>query len=319
MDLSNLIFKRQFSMTLYKNKKISLGEMSFFKDFVNDKRGDPYPIIEKSDEAKEVVFENRYCVNGNVTRLLGKFFPFATYEINLEKFCGKCGFEFHIKNAVSKIILEQNEVAFYNKNKTQKVPFDGLPSKNILVTCRPGFFDVYFVKNEQPIFFCTFCDETFENSNVYDEFTNGFVAVSMNGSATLSCVSYYIDCGISQADMRPVCYENGEVIIENGKMFFTASVRQEEKMFQGIFSLVPTTAQIEFTGAVFFDSGDGRWCGDVAATLKFNRQDNKWYIYLCSFNHGHILARSSFDGDIRFGVNVLDVELLKQAPIDAPI
>ena len=41
-------FKRRFSISTYKNMKIKLAEMSFFKDFVNDTRGDLYPIMSKS-------------------------------------------------------------------------------------------------------------------------------------------------------------------------------------------------------------------------------------------------------------------------------
>ena len=34
-------FKRKFSLSMYKNLKIKLGEMSFFKDYVHDTRGNP--------------------------------------------------------------------------------------------------------------------------------------------------------------------------------------------------------------------------------------------------------------------------------------
>ena len=53
IDLRNAEFKRIFSQTLYKNLKLRLAEMSFFKDFVTDTRGDLYPILEKSDGAEE--------------------------------------------------------------------------------------------------------------------------------------------------------------------------------------------------------------------------------------------------------------------------
>ena len=37
---------------MYKNMQIPLGEMNFLKDFVNDTRGDLYPIIKKTENAK---------------------------------------------------------------------------------------------------------------------------------------------------------------------------------------------------------------------------------------------------------------------------
>ena len=55
-------FKRKFSLSMYKNMGISMGEMSFLKDFVNDTRGDLYPLLEKSAGSSERVGENRYYV-----------------------------------------------------------------------------------------------------------------------------------------------------------------------------------------------------------------------------------------------------------------
>lgn len=62
---------------------------------------------------------------------------------------------------------------------------------------------------------------------------------------------------------------------------------------------------------MFYDSGDGRWCGDVAASILYHRTQRQWYLWVCSFSHGHILGHSVFDGDPRFGVNVIDIELMK--------
>ena len=50
MHFSDMEFKRKFSLTLLKNRMVHLGEMSFFKDWVNDTRGDLYPVLEKSDD-----------------------------------------------------------------------------------------------------------------------------------------------------------------------------------------------------------------------------------------------------------------------------
>ena len=45
--LLNAEFKRKFSLSFYKNMKLRLGEMSFYKDFVTDTRGDLYPVVFK--------------------------------------------------------------------------------------------------------------------------------------------------------------------------------------------------------------------------------------------------------------------------------
>jgi hypothetical protein len=102
-------------------------------------------------------------------------------------------------------------------------------------------------------------------------------------------------------------------MVENGKIYLTASVRLQEKMHQGVFSWIPGTAEIDMCGALFYDSGDGRWCGDVAASVIYHRAEKRWYLWVCSFNHDHVLGHACFEGDPRFGVNVVDIELMKKA------
>ena len=44
MNLKTTEFKRKFSMSMYKNLRLSMAEMSFSKDFVNDT---PLPCIRR--------------------------------------------------------------------------------------------------------------------------------------------------------------------------------------------------------------------------------------------------------------------------------
>jgi hypothetical protein len=83
--------------------------------------------------------------------------------------------------------------------------------------------------------------------------------------------------------------------------------------FQGIFSWIPGTAEFRMTGALFYDCGDGKWRGYVAPVILYHRDKKQWYVWVSSFEHEHILAHASFDGDPRFGVNVVDVEIMEGA------
>ena len=124
-------------------------------------------------------------------------------------------------------------------------------------------------------------------------------------------VSGGVDNGISTADIRPIRYEDGTPIMENGRIFFTVTIRVEEEGYQGIYSWVPGTADFMFTGALFYDAGDGMWGNDVAASILYHREEKKWLLWVCSFCHDHILGHSSFEGDPRYGVNVIDITLMK--------
>ena len=97
-------FKRKFATSMYKNMGISLGEMCFLKDFVNDTRGDLYPLTEKSPDCVETVSENRYRIfGGSAERVFCQFFPFATYEAEFNLGSGKIGFSFRLPSTEATI------------------------------------------------------------------------------------------------------------------------------------------------------------------------------------------------------------------------
>ena len=77
MKLHELTFRRRFSVNLYQCLKLPVGEMSLYKDWVNDQRGDPYPIMHRQGDITESVADAAYTVTsaegGEVSRLLGSF------------------------------------------------------------------------------------------------------------------------------------------------------------------------------------------------------------------------------------------------------
>ena len=319
-DLLSAEFKRKFSLSMYKNMKLKLGEMSFSKDFVGDKRGDLYPVLHKSEDCHECIENNRYQVRGgSVCRLIGQFFPYATYEVSTKITDGEVGFRFILPGTEAEIKASSTTLRYLCGDHTEEFLLSEQNEFTMIVSCRPGAFDVYFKKNGKAEFFATIAEDKFKNSNDYSVFSESIAALYVLSNAEVSAVEFYIDNGTSIADMRPIRYENGEVIIENGKIFITASIRMQAGAFQGIFSWIPGTAEFKLTGALFYDCGDGKWCGDVAASLLWHREEHLWYLWVCAFSHGHILAHSTFDGDVRYGLNVIDVELMKKADPNTPI
>lgn len=315
MAVDELIFRRVFSRSMYKNLKLPLAEMSFAKDFINDPRGDLYPVITKTDGCGEYLAQNTYRIRqGAAERMFARFFPFATCEIT---FAGSAGFVFHLADAAAEILCDGSTVSFSDGEEAVSLPVAGTADAvTMIVSCRPGAFDVFFTEYGKPQFFTTFRSERFAESNRHSTFKNGFVCLKACGGAVIHSVSAYIDCGISQADIRPVCYEDGEPIYENGKIFFTASIRMQESSFQGIFSWVPSTCAIELTGALFFDCGDGFWRNYLASSLLYHRPTKEWYIWTSSFEHKHRLCHAAFAGEPRFGVSVIDVEMMAPAEED---
>jgi len=302
-------FHRLFSVNFYKDLKLHLGKLSFTKDFVNEKKGDIYPIINQNN-AEERIEDNRYMLCGGMSeRLLGAFFPYATYELNFETKKGSIGFVFHFGDKTAEVFYENESVICLTDGIKSEYKTDANIT-SLIVSCRPTAFDVYTTKNGSAKFLCTFSSNDFSDSARYEKFSKAFVSFKALGVVNVFSGSFYMDCGISQADMRPIRFENGSPYIENGKVFLTMSLRLQEKYVQGILSWVPGTAEFALVGVLFFDAGDGVWANDTASSLIFNRKTNEWNIWIPSFNHGHILGHASFGGDPRYGVNVVDIQLM---------
>ena len=313
-------FKRKFSLSMYKNMGISLGEMSYLKDFVNDTRGDLYPIFEKSGDCVERVGENRYYVNGGkVERVFCQFFPFATYEMRLDELCGEAGFVFRLPSAFATVAVFANDGGIRlnytcgEHAESFDMPSDFKESSPLTVTCRPGYFDIYYRVNGGAQYFTTIDEPAFADSNCYKLFKDGYVSIRASGNAVLESVTSCLDNGVSIADFRAIKYEDGTVIHENGKIYFTASIRTHAGNYQSVFSWVPGTMQLEMSGVLFFDNGDGFWRGYIASTLLYHREKKLWYVWVSSFEHEHILAYGTFEGDPRFGISVVDVKIMDRA------
>ena len=93
--------------------KLKLNEMTFGKDFVRDKRGDLYPVLASSDDCSEAVEYNRYVVSGgSVTRLIGQFFPYATYELSAQLDSGSVGFCFALPDAAATVSVFDGKLQY---------------------------------------------------------------------------------------------------------------------------------------------------------------------------------------------------------------
>ena len=315
MSIQDITWHRLFSQSFYKSKKLPLGEMSFVRDFVTSTRGDLHPLIEKSEDCCEAVKDNAYhLLTGSAQRLLGQYFPYASYEVTFHTKRGSCGFTFHIPGAQAAVICNTDSMTFISNGHEDTLPIkETTGARTMIVTCRRQYFDVYFLKNGIAHFFHTFCAESFENCASQKVFQKGFAAVFTAGYADVCAASVYIDCGVAQADLRPVHYENGSVLHENGKVYLTFSVRMQKDSFQGVFAWIPGTAHLELTGALFFDCGDGIWRNYLASSLLFDRNTKQWYVWVSAFGNQARLAFGAFAGDPRFGVNVADVTVMKAA------
>ena len=185
------------------------------------------------------------------------------------------------------------------------------PGGVLFVSAHGAFFDVSLGRE----FVCTIQAEGFSDVCRRSAFMNAgvslYVALPAGGRAAVSRAESFLDGGLSHADMKPVRYEDGTPILENGRLFLTLSSRLQAGAYQYVVSWNPSTCELRPEGAIFFDYGDERWCADVAISLIYHRERREWLFWATAFSHGHILCHGTSAGDPRFGITVLDATLME--------
>ena len=193
------------------------------------------------------------------------------------------------------------------------------PGGVLFVSAHGAFFDVSLGRE----FVCTIQAEGFSDICRRSAFMNAgvslYVALPAGGRAAVSRAESFLDGGLSHADMKPVRYEDGTPILENGRLFLTLSSRLQAGAYQYVVSWNPSTCELRPEGAIFFDYGDGRWCADVAISLIYHRERREWLFWATAFSHGHILCHGTSAGDPRFGITALDAALMEAQKPDSDV
>ena len=335
-----LYFHRLFSINPYRSLRMKLCEMSFCKDWPHTDRGEPYPIVREVGAALgEKVEDGRIAFSadapGERARLIGRFFPYASSEVCVDALDGegaRVGLEFAARSGRGSpytaddapglcVFVERAgaEVCVCHEEfvggRSLGVVRHGTraftPGGVLFVSAHGAFFDVSLGCE----FVCTIQAEGFSDICRRSAFMNAgvslYVALPAGGRAAVSRAESFLDGGLSHADMKPVRYEDGTPILENGRLFLTLSSRLQAGAYQYVVSWNPSTCELRPEGAIFFDYGDGRWCADVAISLIYHRERREWLFWATAFSHGHILCHGTSVGDPRFGITVLDAALME--------
>ena len=323
MKPSELNFRRCFSLNPYRRLKLDISEMSFSKDFISDKRGDPYPLLETEGDISESVSGGIYTLKsssgGYVKRMFSQFFPIISYSFSVKaaENC-KVGISLEDNGLDFSVLISdkgEGEISF----EKEKIPFTAgkIEGCTVTLTFRNSGVSIYKTDCQTEKLLKDFRFKDFEKLSYYNVFSDTVAAVccqlSENSRLEISEVKAFLCDGISHADMKPIRYEDGTPIVENGRIFFTFTSRLESEMYQSVISLCPSLCDFRLEGAMLFDTGDGKCCTDVASSVIFDRSAGLWYIWMCSFSHGHVPARAKTSADPRFGINIIDVKLLKES------
>lgn len=322
MRLEDVKFKRRFCVNYYRNLVLPMGEMSLHKDWLNtNNRGDTYPLTAKLGDVCEKVAHERYEIgfvgSGLVRRMLFSYFPWFSYDVDFESLSGDVGFTVTSPIGDAAVTFNKNGCVKITtpKQSCEKI-CDGITCGTISVAFRGKGVSVYSIKgSEQTLLFDVTDDflESLTKESVLTDTKVHLLVTGDDGATTVTGARAYISAGISQADLRPVKYEDGTPIIENGRIFLTASARNTEFKHQVVLSWCPTACDFKLEGAIFFDMGDGYLCPDVASSIVYDRNAKEWRIAMCAFSHGHIVGLGKSISDPRFGINIIDIETMTPA------
>jgi hypothetical protein len=307
--------------------------MSFSNDFIGDKRSDLYPVLDNFGVFTEEIRDGVYSVSsqegGGTARLVGEFFPYYTYSLKVAALrSAEIGIALINDGFMLKAAATERGCRVEYLGKEILSVDEGILGGDILrVTFRAGGISLYRERDGKEKLIGDVCDkESLKSISdidgkglsylLYDKVYKRtdaalFVSLGKGGEAAVEGVDVSLVSGIGTADVRPIKYADGTPLVENGRVFLTASARLETGAYQCILSWLPTTSDFKLEGALFFDTGDGMAANDVASTVIYDKERDKWYIWYCSFSHGHVLARAELSTDVRRGISVIDARLME--------
>ena len=158
MMLHELTFRRRFSVNLYQSLKLPVGEMSLYKDWVNDRRGDPYPMMHLQGDITESVADAAYHVTsaegGEVSRLLGSFFPYYTYAFTVAEIQhSNMGFTVCDRDggrAVSVMLCRAEQIVVRGGDEETAFPCHVHAGDILIATFRAGGVSLYLDRGSRP-------------------------------------------------------------------------------------------------------------------------------------------------------------------------
>lgn len=298
-----------------------------------------YPLTFYSGFRADVQVKNNQLLvqsgqNSRASIWFGGFNPFAAYTIDLASAHGqgKIGFEFSDPEKAEQFFVtvnydERKIVDVHQKFvRTSEVIADEsimigksgvhhIEGKIILQMLGSGF-TLYMQSDGLPV---PIAQSDF--SRVVDlrkkqylhSFQSSLYLAIEKGDLKINGVESALSPGMGLADIRAITYENGEPLLDQGRLWYTMTIRGRAlpHHLQGVFSLNPTVFDLRFEGIILFDRGDGLLRNEVASHIFFDRKDKLWRGLTTGFSayanpdeRKQLLAVES-ERDPRFGFSVM--------------
>ena len=298
-----------------------------------------YPTEHRlKDQSKINIVDNSLSIQSKVATetaiWFGGFNPFATYTIELDSSKGKgeIGFEFSDANRKNqctvttffndekiidvRIKIINDAVSVIEKSIAINIDEKNNLSGKLIVQMQGSGLLVYVQKKglAKPIGQTDF-SEYLDLRKI--EFINSFQSKMLlklqAGKVEVSKVESVLSSGMGLADIRAITYENGDPLLDKGRLWYTMTIRGMglPHPVQGVFSMDPSVFDIKMEGIIVFDRQDGLLRNEVASHLYFDRRENIWRGLTTGFSafaskteQKQLLAIES-ERDPRFGFSIM--------------
>lgn len=129
----------------------------------------------------------------------------------------------------------------------------------------------------------------------------------------ISKVEMALTTGVGQADIRVITYEDGEPLLDQGRLWYTMSIRGRAlpHHIQGVFSMDPAVFDLRLEGVILFDRDDGLLRNEIASHVFYDRKLEIWRGLTTGFSayanpeeRKQLLAIESMR-DPRFGFSIM--------------
>ncbi|MDH5603782.1 MAG: hypothetical protein OEY51_07580, partial [Cyclobacteriaceae bacterium] len=263
-----------------------------------------YPVGHYSEEQSNIVIEADKLIvhsKGKTQTAIwfGGFNPFATYSIDLASATGtgEIGFEFSgagkeeqffvrigfsdtmltgvkLKVVKNSRVIADNSIAV-NPGEQEKL-------KGMIILQMLGSGLVLYIQDQGlpkvigQSDFNTILD--LRAKNRIHSFQSHLFLQLENGRVDVNMVEMSLSTGVGLADIRAITYENGDPLMDGGRLWYTMSIRGRAlpHHIQGVFSMNPTVFDIKLEGIILFDRNDGLLRNEVASHIFYDRNSDTW-------------------------------------------
>jgi hypothetical protein len=263
-----------------------------------------HPITHDMDEHAKVIFnvdklQIQSTKESQTAIWFGGFNSFATYSIDLasstgegeigfqfsdaghkEQFFVKVGFNGSMLSEVKLRVIKNAGVIVDKSIAVNLVQKKSLKGKIILQMLGSGF-TLYLQDHGLPQVigqsdFNTYLDLR-EKKYIHSFQSQLFVHLK-GGQVDIKKVEMALSTGIGLSDIRAITYENGDPMIDQGRLWYTMSIRGRalDHHIQGVFSMNPTVFDVKLEGIILFDRNDGILRNEVATHLFYDRKNKVW-------------------------------------------